>query len=444
MLLGYAPTRAAEAPPHPGSVFDQADDLFRKGRALASQKQFPAAAQEFAAAARLNPKFGAAYYWLGICDFEQEKSDAAIADFKAALVNTRDTKLLSLIHYDLGVQYLKKGARASAAEEYRAAVLLNPALASHPLPAPRTAVPSPPAPAHFVWIIAAPLLILPIAIALAAWRIDKKTVGDLAPGSGPGHDELLRLTASWSPEPELITALVPRPIRFFRYKRLIGLAAVAAAALLIMARPLALIERWVIMKQGIPGTATVQQKYQTTHYTKHGHYYLQHLTLAYSPAPDSRSTADAVVGDSSSVTPGQELPIHSLNGRPGWVALDDDFGYSSKQGAIALTTGSCAILVFAVFLLILLPGIRKERALLRTGQARAAYVERVQAGSRGFTVAFLTYEFMGGIQRVRSTISSQNLDQALQAGQVVTVLVDPEDPRSFAIYKASSYRVVPT
>jgi tetratricopeptide (TPR) repeat protein len=394
LCLGYGPTRAAEAPPRPGTVYDQANGHFRKGSALVSQKNFSEAAREFETAARLNPKFGAAYYWLGICDFERNDSPAAIIDFKAALVNTRDTNLLAVIHYDLGVQYLKTGDRPSADAEYRSSVLLNPALARHPMAAPPPAVAPAPAPvvapvvlhpaAHpptapattgLVWVFAASLVILMIAIPLAASRIGK-AVGRLEPGAVPPleRDELLRRTASWSPEPELVTTLLPRPLEFVGSKRLILIVGGVIAGLLIAARPFALIERWIILDQGTPGTATVQRKYQTTHYTKHGHYYLQHLVLAYSPAADQSWTADAVVGDSSSISPGQALPIHYLSRQPGWAVLDDDIGYSSKQGRIALISTSFIGSAFALGLILTLPGLRKERALLRMGQAHGAYV----------------------------------------------------------------------
>jgi tetratricopeptide (TPR) repeat protein len=466
MCLSSAPLRAAEPSPQPGSVYDQANQRFRTGSGLASRKDFAGAAPEFQAAVRLNPKFGAAYYWLGICDFMRNDSVAAIGDFKSALVNTRDTNLLALIHYDLGIQYLKTGDRASADAEYRSAVLLNPALARHPMtpqpPAPAAAPPPPsaapavpppaprsaaePATLRLVWIFAVAILILVIAVPLTAARIARTTGRvDPAPGTAAiaGRDEIVRLTGAWTPEPELTTTPVPRPIEFVGSKRLILFAAAAAVGLAIALRPFALVERWVILNQGEPGTATVQGKYQTTHRSKHGHFFLQHLTLGYTPPSDHSRTADAVVGDSSSLALGQTLPIHFLSGHPDWAVLDDDLGYSSKQERAALISGAFVGLAFGLGLILSLPGLRKERALLRTGQPRGAYVESVAAGSKGYAAAVLSYEIMGQLHHVRSLVATQNLDKPLQTGQVLTVLVDPSAPESFAVYKASSFRVAP-
>jgi len=123
----------AESAPTPESITGKAITHYQRGYVLAAKKNYPAAAAELQRAITLRPDFGAAYFWLGVCDSQQNLIPPAIEAFRKALGHTHNSKMLSMIHYDLGVQYLKQGRKPLADQEYQAAIQLNPEYARHPM-----------------------------------------------------------------------------------------------------------------------------------------------------------------------------------------------------------------------------------------------------------------------------------------------------------------------
>src|SRR6185437_2681962 len=125
-------------------VSPQAYAHYQRGMTYFKERNYAAAAPEFAAAAELSPNFGQAYFRLGDCEVMQNENSAAIPNFQKALAASRDTKLLSMIHYDLGIAYLKTGKKPLADQQYQEAVRLNPEFAKRPLVlAPPAAVTAP-------------------------------------------------------------------------------------------------------------------------------------------------------------------------------------------------------------------------------------------------------------------------------------------------------------
>ncbi|MFI5345736.1 MAG: tetratricopeptide repeat protein [Elusimicrobiota bacterium] len=444
LRLGSPAVRAEDGHPPAGSVYAEAAEDYKAGVALAARKSYPEAVAKLSEAVRLNPKFGNAYFWIGACEFAQGHDASAGSNWKLALANTRDTSQLALIHYNLGVLYLKSGDKPLSDAEYGAAVSLNPLLANRPIVARPNPAPAPaPAPLPVVpaLLIGAVFLagLLALVIALSRRRRDAAPAA-VESAAAPGIDELRRAVASWSPEEELRSAPSPRPVKLrspVAYWGLFAIPLVYVLVVTLIAAP-STVKRGLISWRGVAGTGTVLRKFQVRRAAKHGSYLENRLEFSYAPAGGGPQTAEAPTGDDSSVAVGQTVPIRFLPDYPGWAALDDDFGFSAQKMKIFWVLAATGVGTSVLILLVAWPRIRRERRLIQSGRICAARIAAVQIGAKGMAAVSFHYEVDG---QVRPGTFLSTRSQNLQPGEVLTAMIDPADPLSATIYKASAWRV---
>ena len=444
MVLGAHAARADEG---------QAAESYRAGVALAAEKKYPEAVAKLLTAVKLNPGLGEAYFWIGVCEFAQGHDASALSNLKQALVSARDPKQAGLIHYDLGVLYLKGGDKPRSDEEYRTAVALNPVFANRPIarrnstpPVPAAppvppAAPPPPPDSGSPFGRAAVLFVGPLvalALALAARRLRGGARAPLASTAGPGTDDVRRAVSAWTLEPELQNAAVPRTVKLrspIAYAMLLfPLLYVAMVALIAMPSS---VKTALISWQGSAGTGTIVRKFQVRRSSKHGGYLENRLQFSYLSGAGA-SWTDVPTGDDSSVAVGQAVAIHYLPSLPGWAALDDDFGFGAGKWKLLIAMAATGLITSAFILILAMPTMLRERRLIRSGTIVAARITETKTGAQGAVTASFSYDWNGQVLR-GTKLSTRNA--GLQAGQVVTALVDPDHPNSATLYQASSWRV---
>jgi len=415
---------------------------------LAARRDYADAEPYFKAAVRLNPKFGLAYFWLGICAEQGGADSDAIESFRQALAETADTNLSAVMHYDLGVEYLKNGQNAAAQGQYRAAVALNPAFASRPLvlpPHPNAASPpAPPAPTSSpgrgpplpYWLRFLDFALIVAGIGLAGFVLVKARRKQAA--APPAAPPVIQETGSWQMEPELLTAQPPRRLEFRGWRNVFAAPVVLAFGILLAlfaANGRYEMRRWYILRHGVAGVAVLQRAYWTSRQGyRVGRIYQFHWVLAYEPPGERPQVFDAAVGGRNSVSPGAKFSVHYIAERPGWAALDDDYGQERKDLGLA----AAILLTFCFILGIAAWKINKSRRILRWGRAVGAVVSALKSPYRGMRRVGFSYELDGRKLAAWAMVSAR---VPLQEGQVVTIVADPADPARIVVYQDASWRV---
>ncbi len=398
-----------------------ANEHYRRAQSLIDRKDCASAVGELLAATRLNPRFGLAYYWLGVCELQQGRAQDALRDLRVAKANTTDTRALAMIARPLGFLEANQVAKDRAAEARVAERKVKLAVG--------------------ILIAFGALVLIWLAALVFRSRSRAAAAVDGSPSSAPATpDELRRLTAGWAVEPELMMTPAPREVRFVGYKPFVILGVVMAVGIGLGVGPSAYFayQRRAVLQGGVASTGNFERSYESLVHGRHGTYKRQHVVFTYAPGDGRTWRADRLVGRPAGFTPGQPLSIHFLRDQPGRSVLDDDLGYAQRQQQSLWISAAVVGAVFAIAMLAGVPELRRQRDLVVRGQPAAAWVESVKTPSKAPGIARLRFEAGGMVQSVECRFNAQN--GTVAAGEVLTVLFDPEKPEAAAIYRLAPYR----
>jgi tetratricopeptide (TPR) repeat protein len=433
-MVKQAPSIPPAASPLPESA-RQAQAHFQQANVWAKQGNYPKACPEYDAAVALNPALGAAQFARGVCFTWQGKKPEAIQAFQTALAAGLDARQIAYAHGSIGTAYLNLHQYEKAIPELQTAADLyasiDPSRQDECLRLLKQAKTGIPLTQIFQWAN----YVVPIAVALIIFILfrvpsGKKNTGETIPVPAPVHAE----ETSWKMEPELLSPILPRRLAsrsLGQTHQWLMYLVIPIPILFLFGHGLSLVQRWYVLQNGLPGSAAVQRVYQVAT-GKNGRGRQTHFVLAYQMQPDQLVAGDVRVAAPMANQAGQTLPIHYLPDRPGWVALDDDYGQSSREGNVLKVT-----LIIPVFL----AGCfaykqRKQRYLLMWGKAVAATVSHLD---QKLCFVYLTYELNGQKREVNAQVDSP---ASYTMGETVTALVDDRYPKYAVIYSDAPYRVL--
>jgi hypothetical protein len=244
---------------------------------------------------------------------------------------------------------------------------------------------------------------------------------------------LREVQAAWRAPEELLSQATPRNVRYetrartaFTVVAVAIVGVVTAAAILV---PMALREqadRDLVLREGVPVTGTITRRWEV-----HGKSTSYHVDYVY----DVAGTRHASEADVSRATY-DRLPV----GAPAAVR------YVPSRPDVSLMDGATTVPVW-LKLLIFLPAlvlfvvpwrVAQMKRLLAWGTPVGAIVTRSAPTKGGRAIRYQFLDATGEIVTGNDVVS---FTAAPQAGEVITVLVDPDRPRRMARYPLSMVRL---
>ena len=247
------------------------------------------------------------------------------------------------------------------------------------------------------------------------------------------HTRLLALKNEWCAPAELMAASTPREVRLTRSARVM-LALVAAGivgfaiagVLLLPGVQRDLQDNDLVRREGITGSATI-----SAHRMIRGRSASYHVTYAYD-AGNRQYAAEARVTrrDYERFAVGSTVAIHYAPSRPELSRMDDA-RYDPPQ---------LRLLVFLpiLFLLIAPFGVMRVRRLLAWGTPVGAVVTRVSPTKGGTAIRYQFLDPGGDAVTGSDVVPSRG---EVKAGDVITVVFDPDRPRRKARYPMAMVKV---
>jgi hypothetical protein len=195
--------------------------------------------------------------------------------------------------------------------------------------------------------------------------------------------------------------------------------------------------RLYIVSNGIAGVGTVENAEHIT-----GHRYSDNLLRFTYRVPTGQIYRAQAHVDAELLRLGKGVlvQIHYLPTRPDLAALDDDGG-RLKWDAIGV---SCILLAVLFVMGILTRSQKKTRRILSIGDAVSGVVERagkVRFGLRPGCYR-LSVRFRYNDREWQSKTTTYDPKVTFDTGDVITLLVDPADPKSVVAYAGCGYEVV--
>jgi hypothetical protein len=276
------------------------------------------------------------------------------------------------------------------------------------------------------------IAILPVVVTLtivlvvvAIRRRAKETPVDQA--------RLREVQADWRAPDELQSHAPPRNVRYEARARAAFVLAVVAAVGVVTAAaflgPIVLREQRdqdLVRREGIPGTGVITRRWTTQ--SKSTSY---HVAYAYDVG-NTHYEAEAGVSRANydRFTVGATAGIHYAPSRPDVSRMDDA---SSVPAWLKLLVFLPALLLLAI------PWrVAQMKRLLAWGTPTGAVVTRSGPTKGGLAIRYKFLDPTGEVVTGSEVVSSRG---APQAGDVITVLVDPDRPRRAARYPLSMVRL---
>lgn len=427
-LFAALGARAAETPPPPGSDLAVANLQYQQGVAFFRQRNWTQAEPLLRDAVRLNPKFGAAYFLLSVCDLTQKHDAQAVVDAQKGVDNTKDTAQLARLHFNISVAQSRLGRKDLADAEFKTAVALDPnplrGAFSRPAPAGGPAVP---VVNQSSWAPFLPILLVAVVLIPLAIFQNFKNKADV-PALGADR-------AAYALERELRDSPLPRRV----VARNPAQAAFPVVILLVYMVPILsaghawdLTRAEFVRRVGVPGTATVDSIYQVRT-GKHGTGRETHLVLAYRDGDGPDLSANALVGGRRTDGGGSTVDIRYWPGHPGWAAVDDDRGLARsalQSGGIVL---SFALLVIGAVTW----AVWRDRALVATGTPVPAKVTDLGSVYKGTRKVTISYQSAGASYTAKVSVPDRI---GLRQDEIVTALIDPRKPSRAIVYRGCTWK----
>lgn len=238
-------------------------------------------------------------------------------------------------------------------------------------------------------------------------------------------------TAPWTPEREL-TLPPPRevvfrwPVKFFGGVMLVFVILIASMALAPAAK------HTYLMWRGESVTGTVLQKFQTETHVKSGVTHHYHLTIQYSAGGITQmGRIEISQRYYANISDGQTIPIHCDRQKPSEFTLDDDSLRTPWQMLMPL----CLLVVLRFV-------FNSLKRSAENGLAVKGLL--IRSPGRGLTrrgMLSIYYE-VGHDAYMGLYVPNRGRGVAKQAGDTISLLINPERPRNYMVYPMPEIRIL--